>query len=110
MGSENLNMDEITEARRKAIAETIKPINIAQLKALGDEIFPYHDHPWRETYFTFITENANASFYYGTTSDRLYVIYCHDQDKGMWFLPGRGKGPLQAKGLKILREIVEGKH
>lgn len=106
---ENLNMDDITEARGKAIAETIKTISVEELKALCEALFPYIDHPWREKVFTFINENAGATFHHAVTHDRVHVIYCHDKDRGMWFLPGSGMGPMQPKGLKILKEIVEGK-
>lgn len=94
-----LNVDEITEARRKAIGETIKPISVEELKALCEGLFPNFDHPWRGTVFTFISENSGATFHHAVTDDRIHIIYCHAKDKGMWFLPGRGMGPLQAKGL-----------
>jgi hypothetical protein len=68
------------------------------------------DHPWREKFFEFIDKNAGATFHHATTNDSIHIIYCRAQDKGMWFLPGSGMGPLQAKGLKILKEVVEGKH
>lgn len=105
---ENLNMDDLTEERRKSIAETIKTISVEELKGLGDGLFPYHDHPWREKFFTFIANNSGATFHHAVTHDRVHVIYCQGVDKGMWFLPGSGMGPLQAKGLKILKAIVEG--
>jgi hypothetical protein len=106
---DNQSMDEITEARRKSIAETIKTISVEELKGLGEGLFPYHDHPWRAKFFDFIAENSAATFHHAVTHDRVHIIYCQGQDKGMWFTPGSGMGPLQAKGLKILKEIVEGR-
>jgi hypothetical protein len=108
MSSANLNMDDLTKERSQAIAETIKPIGIEELKALGEGLFPYIDHPWRAKFFDFIAENAGATFHHALTDDRIHIIYCNAQNKGMWFIPGSGMGPLQAKGLKILKEIVEG--
>jgi hypothetical protein len=108
MPSDNLNMDDINEARRNAIAESIHMISVEELKTLGEGLFPYLDHPWREKFFGFITENAGDTFHHATTNDRIHIIYCHAKDKGMWFMPGSGMGPLQTKGLKILKEIVEG--
>jgi hypothetical protein len=110
MPSENLQLDEITKERRNSIEDTIDTIGVEELKALGEGLFPYIDHPWREKFFTFITENAGSTFYHGTTHDRIHVIYCHAKDNGMWFLPGSGMGPLQPKSLRILKEIVEGLH
>lgn len=101
-------MDDITEVRRIAIADSIHTIGVEELKALGEGLFPSIDHPWREKFFGFITENAGAAFYHATTNDRIHVIYCPAKDTGMWFQPGSGMGPLQQKGLKIMKEIAEG--
>jgi len=109
MPPEDLNMDEMTEARREAIAASIRTISMEELKTLGEGLFPYIDHPWRDRFFSFVNENAAATFYHATTHDRVHIIYCAGQNNGMWFRPGSGMGPLQAKGLKILKEIVEGK-
>jgi hypothetical protein len=110
MPSENLNMEEITEERRKAIEASIRVISVEELKKLGEELFPYLDHPFREKYYTFIEENPGETFHHATSHDHVHFIYCHAKDKGMWFMPGSGMGPLQAKGLKIMKEIVKGKH
>jgi hypothetical protein len=110
MSSDNLNMDEITEARRKAIAESIETISIEDLKALGEGLFAYPEHPWREKFFGFITENSGATFHHAMTNDRIHIIYCADKDRGIWFLPGSGMGPMQPKGLAIMKRIVEGLH
>jgi hypothetical protein len=102
-------MEEISNERRKAIAETINTISADELKALGEGLFPFQDHPWREKFFNFVNENSGSVFHHATTHDRVHIIYCRDKDRGMWFLPGSGMGPLQALGLKTMKEIVEGK-
>ena len=107
MKPENLNMEEITEARRKAIVGSIRIISGEELKALGERLFPLMDNPWREKFFAFITENTGATFHHATTHDSVQIIYCHAKDKGMWFMPGIGMGPMQPKGLGILKQIVE---
>ena len=107
MPFDTFDMEEITEGRRKAIAASIRTISIEELKALGERLFPGADHPWREKYFGFLNENASATFYHATTHDSVQIIYCHGKDKGMWFLPGTGMGPMQPKGLGILKQIVE---
>ena len=109
MPFETINMEEITKARRKAIAESIRTISVEELKALGEQLFPLMDNPWREKFLGFITENAGATFYHATTHDRVQIIYCHAKGKGMWFVPGTGMGPMQPKGLGILKQIVEGR-
>ena len=44
-------------------------------------------------------------FYHATTHDQVEIIYCPDKEKGIWFLYRGGAGPLQAKGLQILRRL-----
>jgi hypothetical protein len=109
MPFDTINMEEITKARRKAIAESIRTISAEELKALGEKLFPGVDHPWREKFFAFITENSGATFHHAKTHDSVQIIYCHSRDKGMWFMPGTGMGPMQPKGLGILKQIVEGR-
>jgi hypothetical protein len=109
MPFETIKMEEITEARRKAIAGSIRTISIEELKELGERLFPLVENPWREKFFGFITENPGATFHHATTHDSVQIIYCRDKDKGMWFLPGSGMGPMQPKGLGILKQIVEGR-
>ena len=109
MPFDTVNMEEITKARRKAIAESIRTISVEELKALGARLFPLMDNPWRDKFFAFITENAGATFHHAIAHDGVQIIYCPAKDKGMWFLPGSGMGPMQPKGLGILKQIVEGR-
>jgi len=41
-------------------------------------------------------------------SDGVNIVYCRDQDKGIWFLPGSGMGPLQVTGRKVMKEMIAG--
>jgi hypothetical protein len=109
MKPENLNMDEITDTRRKAIAASIRPINSEEVKALGEQLFPMASDPWRERFFEFVKENPGATFHHAKTHDEIQIIYCNAKDKGIWFKPGKGMGPMQAKGRGILKQIVEGR-
>lgn len=108
MPFEAINMDEISEARRKSIAASIKTISVEELKALGEKIFPLIDHPWRDKFFGFIHDHAGETFHHATSSDGVQFIYCRSKDKGMWFVPGTGMGPVQPGGLAVLKKIVEG--
>lgn len=109
MLSENLNMDELNQERRKAIAASIRTISVEELKTLGERLFPFVGDPWRDKFFDFVTENSSATFHHAMTHDGVQVIYCHAKGKGMWFMPGTGMGPMQPKGLAALKQIVEGK-
>src|SRR4051812_41401737 len=103
-----LDVEQIMSARRTAIEKSIKPITVAELKTLGDELFPQLENPWRERYFQFLTEHSDCTFHHATAGDRYQVLYCRSQEKGIWFLPGSGMGPLQVRGLTALKEILDG--
>jgi hypothetical protein len=107
MEIENLNIKEIMEARRHAVEESLRPISVAELKALTDELFPDADHPWLEKFLNVISDPTSGLFHLAIADDRIHILYCHDKDIGMWFIRGLGKGPLQPEELKIMQEIVE---
>ena len=108
MAFEKFDLENLDKERRKAVANSIRTMSVDELKALGSEIFRYADDPWREKFFGFIAENPGATFHHAVTSDGVNIVYCRDQDKGMWFLPGSGMGPLQATGRKMMSEIIRG--
>ena len=108
MPFDKFDLEELTKERRKAIAKSIRTVEAEELKKIGEEIFRYAEDPWREAFFRFIAENPGATFHHAVTSDNVNIIYCRDKDKGMWFLPGSGMGPLQATGRKMMSEIIRG--
>lgn len=103
-----MNIDEITEARRDAIAQSIRPIDAEEMKTLGETLFPYLDDPWRERFFAFLAQNPHEPCHHATAGNDIQVLYCHAKKNGFWFVPGHAMGPLQARGLAILNEIVGG--
>jgi hypothetical protein len=62
-------IDNINEARRKAVAKSIRTISTEELKKLGDQIFDSPDHPWREKFFQLIAENPAAGFYHADAGE-----------------------------------------
>ena len=107
MPFEKFELEALTKERRKAIAKSIRTVDTEALKKIGEEIFRYAEDPWREAFFRFIAENPGATFHHAVTSDNVNIVYCRDKDKGMWFLPGSGMGPLQARGKKVMKEMIE---
>jgi hypothetical protein len=107
MPFDKFDLETLTKERRKAIAKSIRTVDTEELKKIGEEIFRYAEDPWREAFFRFIAENPGATFHHAVTSDNVNIVYCRDKDKGMWFLPGSGMGPLQASGKKVMKEMIE---
>jgi hypothetical protein len=93
MAFEKFDLENLDKERRKAIANSIRTISVEELKAIGNEIFRSAEDPWREA-FRFIAENRGATFHHAVTSDGVNIVYCRDKDRGIWFLPGSGMGPL----------------
>src|SRR5437867_12167432 len=110
MPFEKFVLESLDKERRNGIANSIGTISVEGRKRLGGELFRFADDPWRETFFRFIAENAGATFHHAVTSDGVNIVYCRDKDKGMWFLPGSGMGPLQATGRQIMKEMIAGGH
>jgi hypothetical protein len=110
MAFENFDLENLDNERRKAIAKSIRTISVEELKKLGGELFRYAEDPWREAFFRFIAENPGATYHHAVMSDGVNIVYCRDKDKGIWFLPGSGLGPLQATGRKVMKEMSSGAH
>lgn len=99
--------DNTMENRRLMIRKTIRPISLEELKQLGEKRFPVVTDPWCVRYNEFLANNTTAKFYHSEIPEGAEVIYCRDTGQGVWFLPGRGMGIVQAKGLEMLKEIVD---
>jgi hypothetical protein len=108
MAFEKFDLENLDKERRKAIANSIRTITVEELKAIGNEIFRSAEDPWREAFFRFIAENPGATFHHAVTSDGVNIVYCRDKDRGIWFLPGSGMGPLQATGKRTMSEMIRG--
>jgi hypothetical protein len=99
--------DNTMENRRLMAKKTIRPASIDELRELGEKRFPVVTDPWCEQYNNFLKEHAAEKFYRAEIENDTEVIYCRNSEKAMWFLPGRGMGVVQPKGLAILKEIVD---
>jgi hypothetical protein len=106
MSYDNEWLDQTLDARRKSVRETIRPATLEELQALGTERFPIATDPWAENYRNFLTEHPRDHYYLGKTHEGAEVVYCREAGRAIWFLPGKGMGIVQPRGLKILAEAV----
>jgi hypothetical protein len=98
--------DNTMENRRVVVRKTIRPATLDELKQLGEKRFPVVTDPWCEKYSEFLKKNPSAKFYRAETPEGAEIVYCRDVEKGVWFLPGKGMGIIQPRGLQMLAEIV----
>jgi hypothetical protein len=103
-----MNFEEILEARRDSVRETIQPLSREEVVALGEKVFPYADDPWREQFFTFLESHPGAAFYHASFPDEVEILYCHSEKRGIWFVPRQGVGVLSESALQALAEITSG--
>ena len=96
--------------RRKAIAKSIRIISVEELKKLAEEIFDDPDRPWRQTFFQLIEENPGGTFYHADAGEGVIFLYSRDNDKGLWYLPGSGLGPLSEGGCRLMKEAIAAGH
>lgn len=104
---ERFDFENLSKERRRSIAQTIRTITPDELHRLGEELFPFVDDAWRDAFFQFVGENRGSTFHHAVTSDGVHILYCKDEDRGMWFLPGSGKGPLQMRGRRAMKDVIE---
>lgn len=106
MSYDNEWLNQTLEARAKSVRESIRPVSVEELKRLGSERFSSVSDPWAESYKAFLEEHAKDRFYLATTHEGAEIVYSREASKAIWFLPGRGMGPVQERGIKILADAV----
>ena len=100
----------IDSERREAIVKSIRIISVEELKKLGDEIFDSPDRPWRQTFLQLIEEHPGGTFHYAEAGQGVIFLYSRDADKGLWYLPGSGLGPLSEGGRQLMKEAIAASH
>jgi hypothetical protein len=102
------DVEDIDNERRKAITKSIRIISVEELMKLGEEIFDSPDRPWRQTFLSLITGNPGATFYHASAGEGVIFLYSRDDDKGLWYLPGSGIGPLSEGARRLMKKAVAG--
>ena len=108
MELDNLALESVMDARRKAVQTSIRQISTEELNSLVTEIlFEDPAHPWCEIFRQFIKDNASAGFYQASTTEHIQLVYCRARELGIWFIPGAGVGLLGTRELNAMKEIVD---
>jgi hypothetical protein len=102
-----VDMATVLEERRKHMLESLRSISIDELRKLAKEHQDeFVDDPWRDKMLRLIEERPQASFYHAVPQENVVVVYCRDEDFGLWILPGSGMGPLDETGKRHIREAI----
>jgi hypothetical protein len=102
-----VDMPTVLEERQKHMLESLRSISIDELRKLAKEHQEeFVDDPWRDKMLRLIEERPQASFYHAVPEENVVVVYCRDEDFGLWILPGSGMGPLDETGKRHIREAI----
>ena len=101
-----VDMQTLSEERRKAIQGSLESMSVADLRHLVNELSDFEGDPWRENFVRVIEEHPGASFYRAVTQEGAIILYCPGEDTGVWFLPGSGMGPLPDEAKRHMKEAT----
>ena len=87
-----VDMETLSEERRKALQETFQSMTVAELREIVKELSDFEGDPWQENFVSVIEAHPEASFYRAVTQEGAIILYCPGEDTGVWFLPGSGMG------------------
>ena len=85
----------------------MRTISVDELKKHSrDQLAEFEGDPWQENFLRIIAECPQGSFYRAVVPEGATVLYCREEDAGVWILPGGGMGPLEEEGKRLLREAI----
>src|SRR5690348_6440258 len=106
MPFDTYDFENINEERRKSIKQSIKQVSLQEVQKMGQQLFKFADDPWRDQFFAFLKEHPAATFHHAVSTDGVNFLYCDDKDRGIWFLPGTGVGPLRDRGKRAMKDAI----
>ena len=102
-----VNIDTLQEERREAVRQSLREIALEELKkVVSKNLSDFEGDPWQANFLRMIEEHPQGSFYHAVTTEGAIVLYCRDEDAGVWVLPQTGMGPLPDQGKRHAKEAI----
>ncbi len=102
-----MNIETLQEERREAVYQSLREITLEELKkVVNDNLSDFEGDPWRANFLRVIEKYPQKSFYHAVTKEGAIVLYCRDEDAGVWVLPRTGMGPLPDEGKRHAKEAI----
>jgi len=101
-----VDMETLSEERRKALQETLRSMTVAELREIVKELSDFEGDPSQENFVRVIEAHPEASFYRAVTQEGAIILYCPGENSGVWFLPGGGLGPLPEEAKRHMKEAI----
>jgi RND family efflux transporter MFP subunit len=102
-----VDIQTLQKDRREAVHQSLREITLEELKKVVNEnLSDFEGDPWQANFLRIIEENPQGSFYHAVTREGAIVLYCRDENAGVWVLPGSGMGPLPDEGKRHAKEAI----
>ena len=102
-----VDIQTLQKERRDAVHQSLRETTLEELKKVVNEnLSDFEGDPWQVNFLRMIEEHPQGSFYHAVTKEGTIVLYCRDEDAGVWVLPGSGMGPLPDEGKRHAKEAI----
>ena len=90
-----LDAESLGKERQEAVRQSLRPIALNELtKLVKEHLSDFEGDPWQENFLRMMEQHPQGGFYHAVTKEGAIVLYCRDEDAGIWVLPQSGMGPL----------------
>jgi hypothetical protein len=90
-----LDAESLGKERQEAVRQTLRPITLNELtKVVKENLSDFEGDPWQENFLRMMEQHPQGGFYHAVTKEGAIVLYCRDEDAGVWVIPQTGSGPL----------------
>ena len=101
-----VDMETLSEERRRAIQETLQSMTAAELRKLVKDLSDFEGDPWQENFLRAVETHPGESFYRAVIQEGVIILYFPGEDTGVWLLPGSGMGPLPEEAKRHMKEAI----
>jgi hypothetical protein len=103
-----VDIQTLEKERREAVHQSLRKITLEELKKVVNEnLSDFEGDPWQANFLRMIEEHPQGSFYHAVTKEGAIVLYCRDEDAGVWVLPGSRVGPLPGEGKRHAKVTIK---
>jgi RND family efflux transporter MFP subunit len=101
------DIPKLEQERRHAIQQSLETITSAKLNELvKNHPDSFQGNPWREKFLRAVEAHPQGSFYRAVTHEGVVLLFCREEDIGIWILPDSGMGPLPVEGKQHIKEAI----
>ncbi len=86
-----VDLETLNEERRRAVQESLRRMTLEEVHKLMKEVLSdFEGDPWQESFLRAIEAHPQESFYRAVVPEGVILLYCADEDIGIWSCPAAG--------------------